>query len=68
MSARELKTTIFRIPLELDSGIKVVAARRGEAAAVIVREMLREGLASRGVINLEHDRGSQALPSAAGFR
>ena len=62
MSARELKTSIFRLPLELDNGIRTVAARRGEAAAVVVRELLREGLALRGVIKLDHDRDSAVPP------
>ena len=36
MSARgDLRASIFRLPLELDNGIKVVAARRCEAAAVV---------------------------------
>jgi hypothetical protein len=62
MSARELKTSIFRLPPELDNGIRTVAARRGEAAAVVVRELLREGLVLRGVIKLDHGRGSPVLP------
>jgi hypothetical protein len=46
----------------LDNGIKVVAARRGEAAAVVVREILREGLELRGVITLQHSHGSPVQP------
>jgi hypothetical protein len=58
----DLRASIFRLPLELDNGIKVVAARRGEAAAVVVREILREGLELRGVITLQHSHGSPVQP------
>lgn len=60
MSARG-KASIFRLPPELDAGLKAMATSRGEAIAVVARELLREGLALRGVIKLEHDRGSAVL-------
>jgi hypothetical protein len=60
-SRAELKASIFRLPAELGDGIKTVAARRGEAAAVVVRELLREGLQRRGVIEVAHPLG-RVLP------
>ena len=46
-----LKPAIFRLPTDIDDGVRRVAAIRGEAAAVVVREILREGLQRRGIID-----------------
>jgi|HubBroStandDraft_4_1064222.scaffolds.fasta_scaffold187774_2 hypothetical protein len=56
------KASIFRLPPELDTGLKVMAASRGEAVAVVARQLLREGLALRGVIKLDHDLDSAVPP------
>jgi hypothetical protein len=56
-SRGETKAAFFRITPELDRGVKAVAFQRGEAAAVIVREILREGLQRRGVIEAAHPLG-----------
>ena len=61
-SRGELKASIFRLPAELDNGIKAIASRRGEAAAVVVRELLREGLQMRGVIEAAHPHIGETAP------
>jgi len=63
-SRGKLKATLFRLPADLENGIKTVAARRGEAIAVVARQLLREALTQQGVIRLvDHDRGPPELPS-----
>lgn len=47
---RDLKASIFRLPQDLTEGLKTASVHRGEAVAVIVREIIREGLQHRGVI------------------
>jgi hypothetical protein len=61
-----LKAAFFRLPADLDDGIKLIASHRGEAAAVVVREILREGLFARGVIDNGFPVRASHADSAAG--
>jgi hypothetical protein len=61
-----LKAAFFRLPADLDDGIKLIASHRGEAAAVVVREILREGLFARGVIDNGLPVRASHADSAAG--
>jgi hypothetical protein len=52
MSTRSgLRAAIFRLPPDLSDGVKELAQHRGERGATVVREILREGLLARGVID-----------------
>jgi hypothetical protein len=44
------RTTSFRVPAELDSGLKRLAALRADSIDTLVGEILREGLCARGVL------------------
>jgi hypothetical protein len=71
MSARPgLKAAFFRIPTDLDDGVKLIASRRCEAAAVVVREILREGLVARGIIDggLAGSSAAPTVKTARDFR
>jgi len=60
----KLKATFFRLPAGLENGIKTVALRRGEALAVVARQLLREALVQQGVIRIVE--GPPELPPVAG--
>lgn len=49
-STQKLKPVFFRLPDNLAEGLRVAAARRGEATAVVLREIIREGLERRGIL------------------
>jgi hypothetical protein len=49
-TVRKNRTILFRLPPELDDGIRMVATRRGDAVATVARELVREGLARRGLL------------------
>jgi hypothetical protein len=52
MSTRSgLRAAIFCLPVDLSDGVKELAQHRGERGATVVREILREGLLARGVID-----------------
>jgi hypothetical protein len=51
MSDRSLRAAIFRLPPDLSDGVKELAQHRGERGATVVREILREGLLARGIID-----------------
>jgi hypothetical protein len=65
-TVRKNRTILFRLPPELDDGIRMVATRRGDAVATVARELVREGLARRGLV--EPDIPSTIFEAALALR
>lgn len=67
MKMATIGKTIF-LPQDIDAGVKAIAARHGEAGAVVIRALLREGLARRGIVEqdiraIEDARGIGGAPA-----
>lgn len=54
------RTASVRVPAELDSALKRLAAIRDEAVDDLLGEILRDGLRARGLLDSRADRVGQA--------